>query len=49
MTYFAIWLKDGEVLEEVEFEDLLEARDYVMDQLALHRELLGATGVKVLR
>jgi hypothetical protein len=47
VSYVALWLKGLEIIAEDEFEDLLEARDFVVSHLAEHRRELGVTAVRV--
>jgi hypothetical protein len=47
VSYVALWLKGLEIVAEDEFEDLFEARDFVVNHLPEHRRHLGVTAVRV--
>ena len=47
MSYVALWLKGFEIVAKDEFEDLLEARDFVLSHMQDHRLDLGITSVRV--
>ena len=47
MSYVALWLKGLEIVAEDEFEDLLEAKEFVLSHMEDHRHDLGVTSVRV--
>jgi hypothetical protein len=47
MSYVALWLKGLEIVAEDAFEDLLEAKDFVLSHVDENRRDLGITSVRV--
>ena len=47
VSYVAFWLNGLEIVAEDEFEDLLEAKAFILDHLQENREHFGVTAVRV--
>jgi len=47
VSYVAFWLNGLEIVGEDEFEDLLEAKSFILDHLRENREQFGVTAVRV--